>query len=169
MVVSRPGPVNDSGNFGDAGDARDRSKNGIGGWLLLLCLLLLVWQPASLAVGASSALDALPIRGLSLALVLIAQLLVASVGIGAGLALVGRRPGAVALAKWSLGLSAAMDVFVYTTPFVPSNRMPGETPLVVTASLLYYAIWLAYLVRSKRVRNTFQAPVTSSASRRAWP
>lgn len=141
----------------DSSAAREGVKSGIGGWLLLLCLLLLVWQPASLALSGAGALDALPVRGLPLALVLVGQLLVASVGVGAGLALAGRRPGAVTLAKWSLGLSAAMDLFVYTTPFVPSNRMPGETPLVVTASLLYYAIWLAYLFRSKRVRNTFQA------------
>jgi len=48
-----------------------------------------------------------------------------------------------------------MDLFVYSTPFVPNNRLPGTTPLFVIASLTYYAIWIAYLSRSKRVQNTF--------------
>ena len=48
-----------------------------------------------------------------------------------------------------------MDLFVYTTPFLPNNRLPGTTPLFALASLTYYAIWIAYLTRSKRVRNTF--------------
>jgi hypothetical protein len=70
---------------------------------------------------------------------------------------VGQRRGAVSLARWSLLLSAAMDLFVYATPFMPSNRLPGTTPLFAAASLTYYAIWLAYLSRSKRVRNAFPA------------
>ena len=63
--------------------------NGIRGWLLGLCFLLIVYQPFSLALDASSALDALPIRGLTLGLVLGARLIVAAVGVAAGLALLG--------------------------------------------------------------------------------
>ena len=127
----------------------------VGGWLLLLCLLLLVGQPVSLAVSAARSLGALPTRGLPLALVVVGQLLVAGVGVAAGLALLGRRRGAVSLAKWSLLLSAAMDQFVYATPFLPNNRLPGTTPLYAAASFAYYAVWLEYLLRSKRVRRTF--------------
>ena len=88
-------------------------------------------------------------------LVLVVQGLVTAVGIAAGLALAGRRPGAVTLTKWSLVLSAATDVFVYTTNFLPSNRFAGYTPFYIAASLAYCAIWLAYLVRSGRVRDAF--------------
>lgn len=130
-------------------------RTGVGGWLLVLCVLLLVGQPLSLGVMASSALDALPSRGLPLAIVLVVRVVVAGLGIGAGLALVGRRAGAVTLAKASLLMSAATDVFVYTTPYVPNNRLPGDTSLLVVASLAYYGVWLVYLVRSRRVRNTF--------------
>jgi hypothetical protein len=129
--------------------------NGIRGWLLGLCFLLIVYQPFSLALDASAALDALPIRGLSLGLILGARLVVAAVGVGAGLALLGRRPAAIALAKGSLVLSAAMDLFVYATPYSPSNRTPGTTPYFAAASLTFYGGWLAYLIRSKRVRATF--------------
>jgi hypothetical protein len=123
--------------------------------LFLLCLLLVVWQPLSLGLTASSVLDALPVRGVPLAIVLVVRILVAGLGIAAGLALIGRRPGAVALAKVSLTVSAATDLFVYLTPYFPSNRAPGDTAIVVAASLAYYAIWLAYLYRSKEIRQTF--------------
>ena len=125
------------------------------GWLLVLCVLLLVWQPASLGIVASSVLGALAIRGLPLALVLVTRVLVAAFGIAAGLALLGRRAGAVTLAKASLATSAVTDVFVYTTPFFPNNRPPGDTALVVVASLAYYGVWMIYLFRSKRVKETF--------------
>lgn len=125
------------------------------GWLAVLCVLLLAWQPFSLGVTASSALAALPVRGWPLGLVLLMRVLVAAVGIAAGLALLARRPAAVAMAKTSLVLSAASDVFVYMTPYFPSNRFPGDTPFYVAGSLVYSAGWLVYLVRSRRVRRTF--------------
>src|ERR1700682_2670132 len=138
-------------------DGVDKIPSGVGGWLLLLCLLLLVGQPVNLAIGAARALGSLPVRGLPLALVIIGQLMVAGIGVGAGLALLGSRRGAATFATYSLVLSAGMDLFVYSTPFVPNNRLPGTTPLAVIASLTYYAIWIAYLSLSKRVRNTFRA------------
>ena len=154
MVVPRDPRVND---VDSSQISADRQTGGVGGWLLLLCLLLLVGQPINLAIGAARALGALPMRGLPLALVVLGQLVVAGIGVGAGLALLGCRRGAATFAKWSLLLSAGMDLFVYTTPFLPNNRFPGTTPFFVIASLAYYGIWIAYLSRSKRVRNTFSA------------
>jgi hypothetical protein len=131
------------------------NQNNLPGWLLILCFLLLVYQPLSLALATSRALDALLVRGLPMLLVIVAQGLVTAFGIAAGLALVGRRPGAVTLARWSLGVSAATDIFVYSTHFLPGNRFVSNTPFYVAGSLGYYGIWLAYLFRSKRVRDTF--------------
>jgi hypothetical protein len=88
-------------------------------------------------------------------MILIVRLLVVAVGIAAGRALQSLRPAAVTFAKTALLLSAATDVFVYTTPYFPSNRPPGDTPLYVLASLAYHGLWLAYLQRSRRVRATF--------------
>jgi len=149
MVVPRRDLVNEES------PQADKMPRGVGGWLLLLCLLLLVGQPINLAIGAARALGSLPMRGLPLALTMMGQLMVAGIGVGAGLALLGSRRGAATFAKGSLLLSAGMDLFVYSTPFVPNNRLPGTTPLFVIASLTYYAIWIAYLSRSKRVQNTF--------------
>lgn len=128
----------------------------IQGWLLVLCLLLIVWQPISFGLLASGLLNRLSLRGWPFALVLLLRVIVTAFGIAAGLALFRRLPAAVTIAKASLIASAATDLFVYTTPYFPSNRMPGDTPIVVMVSLAYHAIWLTYLFRSKRVRDTFR-------------
>ena len=124
--------------------------------LIVLCLLLVVWQPISFGLVASSLLNRLMIRGWPFALVLVLRVVVTAFGIAAGLALFGRHPAAVSMAKASLVASAATDVFVYTTSYFPDNRVPGDTTIVLAVSLAYYAIWVAYLFRSKRVRETFK-------------
>jgi hypothetical protein len=132
-----------------------REPRGIGGWLLVLSLLLLVWGPVSSALIASNALPALPVRGPSLAVAVVALTLVTAFGVAAGMALLARRGPAVAMAKTALILSAALDVVIYTTSYFPSNRMPGDAPFYIGASLIYHGAWLAYLLVSRRVRNTY--------------
>lgn len=146
MVAPQRDPVN---------ERTHETPSGVGGWLALLCLLLLIWQPLTLALSTARSLGSFSFRGLPMALVVLAQLMVAGIGVAAGLALMGTHRGAATFAKWSLTLSAAMDLFVYATPYLPNNRYPGSTPFFVGASLTYYGIWIAYLARSKRVRNTF--------------
>jgi hypothetical protein len=132
------------------------ARVGIGGWLLLLCRLLIVFHPLSLAVTASNVLDAMFVRGASVAIVLVLRLVVVAFGVAAGRALQTLRPDAVRFARLALLMSAATDVFVYTTPFFPSNRLPGDTTYYVAASLAYHGAWLAYLAHSTRVRMTFR-------------
>ena len=127
------------------------------GWLLLLCVLLLVLQPISLSLTTAGRLESLSLRGPGFALVLLARLFAAAVGIAAGLSLWQRRPGAVTLAKASLVFSAAVDVFVYAAPWYPNNRPPGDATLILVASLLYYRAWFVYLTRSKRVATIFDS------------
>jgi hypothetical protein len=136
-------------------DAPDRErKPRIGGWLLLLCMLLLVWQPISFALVASTVLGLgrIASRGAPLVIVLAARVVTVGFGIAAGLALLGHRPGAVALAKLSLALTAALDVFVYLTPYFPTNLPPGDAAIYAAASVLYAGVWIVYLTRSKRAR-----------------
>jgi hypothetical protein len=128
----------------------------VNGWLLVLCMLLLVWAPFDTAFSAARALEALPLRGPGLAVILMAQLIAVAVGIAAGLALLGRRPGAVAMANVALVTAAAVDVITYATPYYPNNRPPGDSTLILLGSLAYYAIWMLYLWRSKRVHDTFR-------------
>ena len=127
----------------------------MGGWLLLLCALLLVWQPLSVGFAVLSAFNSIALGGLPVVLVLILRVVVTGLGVAAGLALLNRHTGAVSLAKVVLVMSAATDLFVYLTPYAPNNRAPGETPIYIAVSLTYHAVWLAYLWRSRRVRRTF--------------
>jgi hypothetical protein len=130
---------------------------GVGGWLLLLILLLVVWGPLQYAIVAASALGSLPVRGLSLGLVLVWRLVVTAFGVASGLALYSRRGPAVTMTKASLLLAAATDTFVYLTPYFPSTLYPGEAPYYVAASLGYWTVWLVYLSRSSRVRRTYDS------------
>ena len=133
-----------------------RGPDGVGGCLLLLCRLLVVFHPLSLAVTASSGLSALSVRGTAVGLILLLRLAVVGFGMAAGRALQNVQPGAVTLAGAALLLSAATDLFVYATPYFPNNRPPGDTVYYVAASLAYHGAWLAYLMRSRRVRATYR-------------
>jgi hypothetical protein len=59
------------------------------------------------------------------------------------------------MARASIVLSAATDLFVYLTPYFPSNRMPGDTPLYVAAALVYWTGWWCYLQFSRRVQRLY--------------
>lgn len=132
-----------------------REPSGIGGWLLVLCLLLLIWRPVSSALVGSQALSVLSVRGPSLAVALAALTLVTAFGVAAGIALLARRGAAVRMAIAALLLSAALDLTIYTSSYFPSNRMPGDEFLYVAVSLIYHGAWLTYLFVSRRVRNTY--------------
>lgn len=127
----------------------------IRGWLLVLCALLLVWQPLNLGMTMAGVVDELSRRGPGLAVILLARLLAAGLGIAAGLSLFQVKPGAVTIAKASLVYSAIVDVIVYATPYSPNNRPPGDATIILVASLVYYGLWFGYLTRSKRVRATY--------------
>lgn len=122
----------------------------------MLCVLLIVWEPIQLALAVSAALPALDIRGPMLGLVIVARVLVAAFGLAAGLALLTGRRAALAMVRLSLVITAAMQIFVYLTPFFPNNRPPGVEWIGVALSVLYAVSWLTYLARSGRVRNTFE-------------
>ena len=128
---------------------------GVRGWLLLLCRLLIVFHPLSLAVTAAGALNAVAVRGIAVVLILVLRLVVVGFGMAAGRALQTLQPSAVTLARLALVASAATDLFVYTTPYFPNNRLPGDTVYYVAASFAYHGAWLTYLYRSRRVLVTY--------------
>jgi hypothetical protein len=132
----------------------DTALRGMNGWLLVLVLVLLVALPLNLAASVARALPALSSRGVPLAGLLVLRVAVAAVGVAAGIGIVRRHEAARRVAVGALGLSAAVDVFVYLTPYVPHNRMPGDTPLYVAGTVAFHGAWIVYLVRSRRVRNT---------------
>lgn len=141
----------------DPADARPRAGPPPGrGWLVgLLCAFLGLWQPLNFAAAAAEALQALPVRGWPLALLLVVRLAVTAVGFAAARALWDRRTGAPALARAALVLSAVVQLFIYGTSIAPNNRMPGDTLYYVAFTVVAHGGWLLYLARSARVRRTF--------------
>lgn len=128
---------------------------GVRGWLVLLCAWLVLWQPINLAVAAAEAMVALPIRGWSLAALLVVRVVVTAVGVAAGRALWQRRPGAPGLARVAIVSSALVQLFVYATSIAPNNRVPGDTRFYVMATIAVHGGWFLYLVCSARVRRVF--------------
>ena len=123
------------------------------GWLLLLSRLLIVYLPLNFAVAAMSALGAVTVRGPVVLVILAVRGVVTAVGVAAGFALTNRQSNGIALAKTALVLSTATDLFVYSTPYFPSNRMPGDTIYYVAASLAIHGAWLVYLFRHDEQHN----------------
>ncbi|HUR34901.1 MAG TPA: hypothetical protein VM032_13960 [Vicinamibacterales bacterium] len=123
----------------------------VGGWVRVLALLLTVWEPVACAVAASGAFNAISVRGVPVAVVLGARLASTALCVAAGRSLLDRRPAGPRLARVALIASAAVQLVAYLTPFFPSNRLPGETPVYVAFAIVYYGAWLTYLARSKRV------------------
>ena len=92
--------------------------------------------------------DSLAIRGREVLVLLLVRVLVTAFGVAAGLALRRHHARAVGLAKVSLLLSGATELFIVLTPSFPNSRGPGETPIWVAGILIYFGGWLAYLMRS---------------------
>ena len=95
--------------------------SGIKGWLLVLCLVLLVLEPVSFAVTASQLLPSLGSRDAIVTVLLAGRLVVVGVGVGAGLALSRRQPQGVVLAQIYLAMSSALSVFLRGTSFFPER------------------------------------------------
>jgi hypothetical protein len=133
------------------------SASGLKGWLLILSRLLIVYQPVSLAISASAALNSYPTRGAKVLVAVAIRVVITGVCVAAGMALTNLAPSALSLTRVALLLSAASDIFILTTPYYPNNRPPGDTPYYVAASVAFHGTWLLYLWRSARVRNTFSS------------
>ncbi len=131
------------------------SPTGVGGWLRLLGIILVAWGPLSVGLSLAGALAAIPVRGDTLAILIVFRLGVAAFGVASGLALLDARGLALPMARISLIATAATNAFIELTPLYPSNRIPGDEWIAVGGSLLHAGAWLIYLARSRRVRNTF--------------
>ncbi|HEX2340447.1 MAG TPA: hypothetical protein VHI98_08200 [Vicinamibacterales bacterium] len=127
------------------------------GWLFLLCRILIVYEPAVLALTLAPIVSSIAIRGWLVVTMLVARLLVAALGVAAGLALRDVRPHGVALARAALIASAAMGLLVLNTRVLPSNRMPGDDELYSLVLIAHHGAWLVYLHRSRQVRRLFPA------------
>lgn len=127
----------------------------MGGWLFLLCLILTIWNPASLALRLASSVNSLASQTTLSLLFLSARLVITSVGVAAGLALFRRRPWAVQLAKLALMLFGIEAVVRLSTRVGLSEAPPGTRLPLALLLIAHNAAWYLYLQKSRRVRALY--------------
>lgn len=135
-------------------DTQPDHETPIGGWLLVLCGCLAVWQPLNTAAVVMVSVAALPIRGWPLGVLLVVRVAITAFGLGAVISIFDRKPIALPMTKAALLLAGSMELFVYATSFFPNNRLPGTTPFYMAWAVLFHGGWLLYLTFSARVRRT---------------
>jgi hypothetical protein len=124
-------------------------------WILVLVFILTIWNPASLALRAASAVSSLSSPStLSLAF-LVVRIAVTSIGVAAGIALWLRRPGAVWLAKLALVLVAVETAVRMASRTGLSGAPPGTRLPLALAVILHSSAWYLYLQLSRRVRAAY--------------
>jgi hypothetical protein len=122
------------------------------GWLLLLCLVLLIVEPVSLALAASGRL--FDVVGHPDALAIIAvRVAVAGLGISAGLSLWTARPAGPFMAKVYLVAASALALFSYATPYGGVDLRPGLAGPLTAFLVIQNAMWFVYVSRARQVRD----------------
>jgi hypothetical protein len=123
--------------------------------ILLLIFILAIWNPASLALQASSAVWTIESRSTLSLVFLLARLIITSVGVSAGIALWLKRPGALWLAKLSLALFGIEAAVRLSSRADLGTAPPGTRLPLAMFIIAHNAAWYFYLQRSRRVRAAY--------------
>ncbi|HEX3485824.1 MAG TPA: DUF2569 family protein [Micropepsaceae bacterium] len=152
-------------------DEHRTGLHGVRGWLLLLCIYLVIVMPLIAVLGAIGALQraatAPALRGVLIGEVVL-ELALAGLAAFAGWALYRMRPKAVRIAKIYFIIMFVLAVFglvmvLVTAPVLTESQDNAalfktlRAPATVAAirQAILSAVWLIYLMRSKRVRATY--------------
>lgn len=143
------------------------------GWLLLLCINLTILDPVTIIVGVFSAtlvadpnFEQYPELMRMLIVSGICKLALAVFSIYAGASLWKIQPDAPNTAKRYLEAAAVYSAFSLLLPRIVGlpdelyRQIAGPSLLSSMATLCYVAVWYAYLVKSKRVKATYEAQAT---------
>ena len=143
---------------------------GVRGWLLLLCLYLMIAMPLIALLGTIGALQraiAAPTLQGALLSEIALEIALAAFAAFVGWALYRMRPNAVKVARAyfiiMLTLSnLGLAILVITALTVSRNQdnallntLQGPAAVASIRQVILSAVWLTYLLRSKRVRATF--------------
>jgi hypothetical protein len=119
---------------------------------LVLCALLVVGEPVSLALVASGRTVELAADPIALAAI-VARLTVTAIGVAAGIALWTARPSGPVIAKTYLVVSSVLIVLLAATRRASTNLQPGVAVPLVIAIVTQNVLWFAYLTRSRQVAD----------------
>ena len=144
-------------------DGHGTALYGVRGWLLLLCIYLIVVMPLFAILGAIG-LSLQAARAPALRVALISEsvfaILLACFAAYAGLALYRMRPSAVKIAK--AYFITILVLSILGLAMLGAAQTPGAGPfkalgttVAVSWPAIVSAAWLVYLLRSKRVHANF--------------
>ena len=136
-----------------------------GGWLLLLCGYLGLWQPLMLAAEVSATLGTLGMRGPAGVAELSAHAAVSAFAVAAGWGLWVGNPKAPVFAEIGLVACALASVQSLYWTRLPLNTMPGDRLPLAIVAMAHAAGWITYLRKSRRVRSLF---VSGEAEATSW-
>jgi hypothetical protein len=117
----------------------------------LLALVLVVAEPAGLALVASNLVTTIADRGGAAIAWLVVRLLITGFGAGVGMALWRERPGALNLARWAVGLACAAAMITALTPIWPRRLPPGVREPATVLLFVWYAVWFGWTLRAGRI------------------
>jgi hypothetical protein len=132
--------------------------------IVVLVFILTIWNPASLALHAASAVSAASTRSTSSLVFLGVRIATTGFGVAAGFALWLRRPGAVRLAKLALLLFTLQTIARFSLGVDLSAAPPGTRLPFTLAIVAFNAAWFLYLHFSRRVRVTYGLESPTSRS-----
>jgi hypothetical protein len=141
--------------------SRHRTPSGVRGWLLFLCLLLMIVSPLTVLYQTSEIVRSRLWTHLTVGLLFyVVYLGLAGFSFAAGLSLLLMRRNAVTVAKLFLSATAIFAVTFYLWMAWRSWTDPTLDPVelasrVLPGPILFMAVWYGYLAKSKRVRNTY--------------
>jgi hypothetical protein len=121
----------------------------------MLAFLLVVAEPAGLALVASNLISTIAGRGADAVAWLVVRLLITGFGAGVGMVVWRDRPGAITLARWAVGLAFAAAMITALTPIWPHPLPPGVREPATALLFVWYGAWFVWTLRgSDRVRST---------------
>jgi hypothetical protein len=126
-----------------------------GGWLLLLCAYLGIWQPVSFAAESSLALGSVSMRGTIGVLELTVHAAITAIAVAAAWALWIRNPNAPRMAEIALVGGALATVQTLSFSRLPHDVVPGARLPIALFAIAHATGWIVYLRRSRRVRSYY--------------
>jgi hypothetical protein len=123
------------------------------GWLLIVCVFLLAWEPLRIAAEFEGSIGTIGMRGAWGVAELLAHAAIAACAVASGWALWSGNPAGPRLAVYALAASAAASVQSLYWSALPHQTVPSERLPFAILAVVNAAVWIIYLKRSRRVRT----------------